>query len=128
MRVRRAAVMRMKTFTVCMNCAIVRVFMAVLMVMTMSMAVLMSVPVVVRQVRPVRGVRMRARPLAEQDAQTLDDKAQADSDDDREAKSVTRPRAKTPSVCVIVTVKPRNAACAAVPREPTRYAPTTVFP
>ena len=37
-----------------------------------------------------------------------------------EAKSVTRPSAKTPSVCVIVTVKPRKAACRAVPREPTK--------
>jgi len=28
----------------------------------------------------------------------------------------------------IVTVAPKNAACLAVPREPARYAPTTVLP
>ena len=45
-----------------------------------------------------------------------------------EAKSVASPKAKTPSVCVMVTVNPKNAACLTVPREPTRYAPTIVLP
>ena len=45
-----------------------------------------------------------------------------------EAKSVINPRAKTPMVCVMVTVKPRKAACRGVPREPTRYAPTIALP
>ncbi len=45
-----------------------------------------------------------------------------------EAKRVIIPRAKTPAVWVMVTVSPRKAAWRAVPRAPTRYAPTTALP
>ena len=38
------------------------------------------------------------------------------------------PRRKTPTVCVNVTMPPRKIACRAVPRLPTRYAATNVFP
>ena len=39
-------------------------------------------------------------------------------EDERESASVTRPSAKTPIVCVTVTVSPRRAACFAVPLRP----------
>src|SRR6478672_7682717 len=42
--------------------------------------------------------------------------------------SVTSPSAKTPIVCVIVTVPPSRNACRAVPFEPTRYAVMIDFP
>src|SRR2546422_5085098 len=38
------------------------------------------------------------------------------------------PRRYTPAVCDAVTMRPRISACRAVPREPTRYAATTVLP
>src|ERR671926_51626 len=38
------------------------------------------------------------------------------------------PSAKTPTVCVAVTIRPRSAAWRGVPRWPTRYAVTIVFP
>ena len=46
----------------------------------------------------------------------------------RDANSVAKPSANTPSVCVTVTVSPRKTACRSVAREPMRYAPTTVLP
>ena len=42
--------------------------------------------------------------------------------------SVTSPSAKTPAVCVTVTVSPSTTASEAVPRVPTRYAATMPFP
>ena len=45
-----------------------------------------------------------------------------------ESSSVTIPSPKTPIVCVTVTIRPRSAACHGVPRWPTRYAVTIVFP
>ena len=38
------------------------------------------------------------------------------------------PNRNTPAVCAAVTTIPSNTACLAVPREPTRYAATTVLP
>ena len=45
-----------------------------------------------------------------------------------EAASVTMPSKKTEPVCVSVTMVPRAMAWYEVPREPTRYAATTVLP
>ncbi len=42
--------------------------------------------------------------------------------------SVAIPRANTLTVCVNVTTAPSNSACRNVPRLPTRYAATIVFP
>src|SRR5918911_1399219 len=42
--------------------------------------------------------------------------------------SVTSPSAKTPIVCVTVTIAPRVAASRGVPRRPIRYAVTIVLP
>src|SRR5207253_6540481 len=42
--------------------------------------------------------------------------------------SVMKPTAYTGDVCVAVTTSPSSSACFAVPLDPTRYAPTIVFP
>ena len=45
-----------------------------------------------------------------------------------ESPSVTKPSAKTPAVCAIVTVPPRRNASRGVPFVPTRYAATIALP
>ena len=45
-----------------------------------------------------------------------------------DSESVTRPSAKTPAVCVTVTVAPSAKAWRAVPRVPARYAATMALP